>query len=67
MPPPLFLANVMPANLPSHDAGGTAGDLYVVVRTAPDTRFERDGTNLWHREEIPVADAVLGTSLDASR
>jgi molecular chaperone DnaJ len=51
--------------LPSHDAGGTAGDLYVVVRTAPDTRFERDGTNLWHREEIPVTDAVLGTSLDA--
>jgi len=50
--------------LPSHDASGTAGDLYVVIRTAPDTRFERDGANLWHREEIPVADAVLGTRLD---
>ena len=35
-----------------------------MVQTAPDARFERDGTNLWHREEIPVADAVLGTRLD---
>ena len=50
--------------LPSPDAGGAAGDLFVVVRTAPDTRFERDGANLWHREEVSVADAVLGGSLD---
>ena len=50
--------------LPSPDAGGAVGDLFVVVRTAPDTRFERDGANLWHREEVSVADAVLGASLD---
>ncbi|HUK39679.1 MAG TPA: DnaJ C-terminal domain-containing protein, partial [Candidatus Acidoferrales bacterium] len=50
--------------LPSRDAGGAAGDLLVVVRSAPDSRFERDGPNLWHREELSVADAVLGTSLD---
>jgi molecular chaperone DnaJ len=50
--------------LPSRDAGGGAGDLFVVIQTAPDARFERDGANLWHREEISVADAVLGMSLD---
>lgn len=49
--------------LPSRDPGGAAGDLFVVVRSAPDPRFERDGADLWHREEIPVVDAVLGTSL----
>jgi molecular chaperone DnaJ len=49
--------------LPSPNAGGAAGDLFVVVRSAPDPRFERDGADLWHREEIPVVDAVLGTSL----
>ena len=50
--------------LPSSDPGGTAGDLFVVVRTAPDPRFERDGANLWHREEVSVAGAVLGGSRD---
>ena len=49
--------------LPSRD-GGATGDLFVVVQTAPDPRFERDGADLWHREEISVADAVLGTGLD---
>jgi molecular chaperone DnaJ len=50
--------------LPSGDTRGTPGDLFVVVQTAPDVRFEREGANLWHREELSVADAVLGTSLD---
>jgi molecular chaperone DnaJ len=50
--------------LPSPVAGGAAGDLFVVVQTAPDPRFERDGADLWHREELSVADAVLGASLD---
>jgi molecular chaperone DnaJ len=50
--------------LPSPDAGGVAGDLFVVVQSVPDSRFERDGASLWHREELSVADAVLGTSLD---
>jgi molecular chaperone DnaJ len=50
--------------LPSPSAAGVAGDLFVVVQTAPDPRFERDGAQLWHREELSVADAVLGTSLD---
>jgi molecular chaperone DnaJ len=50
--------------LPSRDARGAAGDLFVVIQSAPDSRFERDGADLWHREEISVADAVLGTGLD---
>jgi molecular chaperone DnaJ len=50
--------------LPSPEAGGAPGDLYVVVRSAPDPRFERRGTDLWHTETISVPDAVLGTQLE---
>ena len=39
------------------------GDLYVVVRTLPDPRFERIGSDLWHAEPISVTDAVLGAEL----
>lgn len=49
--------------MPSEEAGGQAGDLYVIVRSAPDARFERIGADLWRRETIEVADAVLGTRL----
>jgi len=48
---------------PSREPAGTAGDLYVVVRTAPDPRFERDGADLWHTEVLAIPDAVLGTTL----
>ncbi len=44
-------------------AGGAPGDLYAVVRTAPDASFERRGNDLWHAETVHVVDAVLGTSL----
>jgi molecular chaperone DnaJ len=50
--------------LPSDEPAGRPGDLFVVVRSAPDPRFERDGTDLWRTEGISVADAVLGTSLE---
>jgi molecular chaperone DnaJ len=49
--------------LPSEAGGGVPGDLYVVVRSAPDPRFERDGADLWRAETISVADAALGTEL----
>ena len=49
--------------LPSDESGGAAGDLFVVVRSAPDARFERAGNRLWRAETIGVADAVLGTTL----
>lgn len=37
------------------------GDLYVIVHSEPDPRFERLGADLWRRERLEVADAVLGT------
>lgn len=49
--------------MPSRESGGQAGDLFVVVRSAPDPRFERDGADLWRREVIAVVDAALGTKL----
>lgn len=47
----------------SPDAGGVAGDLYVLVRSKPDPRFERAGADLLRQETIAVTDAVLGTTL----
>ena len=49
--------------LPSREAGGLPGDLFVVVHAAPDPRFERAGADLWRSETITVADAVLGAEL----
>ena len=50
--------------MPSPTPGGTPGDLYVIVRTAHDPRFERFGADLWRTETIEVADAVLGTQIE---
>ena len=47
----------------SEERGGVPGDLHVVVRSAPDARFQRDGADLWRDERVDVADAVLGTEL----
>jgi molecular chaperone DnaJ len=49
--------------MPSEDARGIAGDLFAIVRSAPDPRFDRVNAELWHTETIGVADAVLGTTL----
>ena len=49
--------------MPSPEPGGQAGDLFVIVRSAPDPRFERDGADLWRSEVIGVAEAALGTEL----
>ena len=49
---------------PSPAPMGMPGDLYVVVRTRPDPRFERRGINLWREEILEVPDAVLGTQLE---
>ena len=45
--------------------GAVSGDLFVIVHTAPDPRFERRGADLWRRETIEVADAALGTEVVA--
>jgi molecular chaperone DnaJ len=47
--------------MPADSKGRAPGDLYVVVRTAPDARFERSGANLWRDEPITVSEAALGT------
>ena len=47
--------------MPSPVPGGPPGDAYVIIRTAPDPRFVRDGADLWHVLHIGVPDAVLGT------
>jgi molecular chaperone DnaJ len=49
--------------LSSPEPRGQDGDLFVIIRAAPDQRFERRGPHLWHKESITVADAVLGTML----
>ena len=50
--------------MPSPDPGGMAGDLFAVVRTRPDERFERVGADLLRLETIPLTDAVLGATLN---
>jgi DnaJ-class molecular chaperone len=41
-------------------SGGSAGDLYLVVRVLPHSRFERRGQDLHVRVAVPVTTAVLG-------
>lgn len=48
--------------LPSRETGGPPGDLYVVVHSLRDARFERRGADLWHSTTVSVPDAVLGAS-----
>jgi molecular chaperone DnaJ len=49
--------------LPAPVAEGAAGDLFVVVRSQPDPRFERAGADLLQTVTISLPDAVLGTAL----
>ncbi|MGD8587274.1 MAG: molecular chaperone DnaJ [Chromatiales bacterium] len=64
---PVGVEEGMTLRIPGHGrpppvAGGEAGDLYVILRTRPDERFERRGRDLWRSETISVTDAVLGCS-----
>jgi molecular chaperone DnaJ len=43
--------------------GGRAGDVYVVVRVAPDPRFVRDGDDIFSSLELTVTEAALGTAV----
>lgn len=44
-------------------AGGPQGDIYVEVSVAPDEHYERNGDDLIAVLEVPLQDAVLGTSV----
>lgn len=48
----------------SPEPGGQPGDLYVVIRSQDDPRFQRMSADLWREETLPLVDAVLGTKLD---
>ncbi len=50
--------------MPSAEAGGATGDLFVVVRSRTDPRFERAGADLLRQETISLTDAVLGATLE---
>jgi molecular chaperone DnaJ len=43
--------------------GGLPGDLFVVLRAREDSRFIREGADLWRQEQVRLPDAVLGTQL----
>ncbi len=65
---PIGVEEGMALRVPGHgqaspDVNGTPGDLYVIVRTLHDPRFERRGIHLWRSEDISVTDAVLGMKL----
>jgi molecular chaperone DnaJ len=45
------------------ERGGPAGDLYVLVRIAPDERFLRDGDDLVTVLDVPAPLAALGTKM----
>lgn len=44
--------------------GGPPGDLYVVIRVAPDELFEREGQNLVIGREISMVEAAVGHRLE---
>jgi hypothetical protein len=48
---------------PGTERTAPAGDLYVVVHSAPDPRFERRGADLYHTAHIGFSAATLGTRL----
>jgi molecular chaperone DnaJ len=48
---------------PGREPGGMPGDLYVVIHTLSDPRFDRRGADLWRTESLDITDAVLGAKL----
>ncbi|HUW36869.1 MAG TPA: DnaJ C-terminal domain-containing protein [Rhodocyclaceae bacterium] len=50
--------------LPSRVPGGAPGDLLVVVRSAADSRFSREGADLWHSATLSPAEAALGAEFE---
>lgn len=48
---------------PSQVPDGQSGDLFVVVRSKGDARFERRAADLWRTEVLQLEDAVLGVAL----
>ncbi|MGH9296727.1 MAG: molecular chaperone DnaJ [Acidimicrobiales bacterium] len=49
---------------PAAVRGGVPGDLYVHLRVSPDSRFEREGTDLLTTVNVSLPQAALGTSVE---
>jgi len=65
---PVGVEEGMVLRIPDHgyaspEPKGSPGDLFVIVHTQPDARFERDGADLWRTQDVAVSDAALGTEL----
>jgi molecular chaperone DnaJ len=43
--------------------GGPAGSLYVAVHVTPHPSLKREGTELYHEADVPMAGAALGTTI----
>ena len=43
--------------------GGQPGDLYIVMHIKPDSRFKRDGDDLYTEKRITIPEAALGTTV----
>jgi curved DNA-binding protein len=44
--------------------GGSAGDLYIILKVQPDPRFQRDGNDLVYQAKIDVYTAILGGKIE---
>lgn len=57
----------MMLRVPGHGLAGAQpgippGDLYVVIGSQPDARFQRQGADLWRVQTVDLIDAVLGAT-----
>ena len=43
--------------------GGPSGDLYIFLKVKPDSRFRREGPEIYSEENISYVDAILGASI----
>ncbi|HEY8346613.1 MAG TPA: molecular chaperone DnaJ [Symbiobacteriaceae bacterium] len=48
----------------SGERGGPPGDLYIVLRVRPDSRFERRGDDIYTEVTISMVQAALGTEVE---
>lgn len=52
----------MPGSGEVGPAGGPSGDLYLEIKVRPNDRFSRNGDDLLCTLEVPMTEAILGTS-----
>jgi molecular chaperone DnaJ len=45
------------------EVGGRAGDVYVLVRVKPDTRFVREGNDIYSQVDLTIVQAAVGATV----